>query len=362
VSRQPLYYAIEPCTPDPVAAAIAATGAAVTAVGGPVWLGPAVLVNRSCSAEKDLRQSQLGSAIRSTIAQYPGAYSVSVHQLDGLRVTTDVGGGVRREPASMMKIYAAWAALQLIERGEATWGTRLSSGVDLSTCIHVMIHASDNGCHSDIVHWIGIGRLNWMIQASGWTQTSYGSVPPGTSVLYAGNRTTSNDLSNILERLASGNALTRPYADHLLRLMTDQIWRSRIASGIPPGVRQATKPGSLWVSSGLMQGDSGVVWGTESTYVLSIIGDQAPPQAALRAISRTVYEYFNGPFGTAAWYPAQQMVTVRATALRTSPGGAMTVVLPAGAPVEVLDANRIWYQLRYGDRQLWTVFSDLRNR
>jgi beta-lactamase class A len=345
-----------------VAAAIAGTGAAVTAVGGSVWLGPAVLVNRSCTAEKDLRQSQLNSAIRAAIAQYPGVYSVSVHQLDGLRVTTDVGGGVRREPASMMKIYAAWAALQLIERGQASWGTRLPSGVDLSTCIHVMIHASDNGCHSDIVHWIGIGRLNWMIQSSGWTETSYGSVPPGTSILYAGNRTTSNNLSNILERLASGNALSRPYADHLLRLMTDQIWRSRIASGIPPGVRQATKPGSLWVSSGLMQGDSGVVWGTDSTYVLSIIGDQAPPQAALRAISRAVYEYFNGPFGTAAWYPAQQMATVRATALRTSPGGAMTVVLPAGAPVEVLDADRIWYQLRYGDRRLWTVFTDLRNR
>lgn len=361
-TRQPLFYATEPCTRDDVAAKIHTLALAVTAVGGAVWLGPAVLVNRSCTEEKDLRQSNLNSAIRGTLAQYGNAFSVSVHQLDGLRVTTDVNGGVRREPASMMKLYAAWAALQKIERGEANWGTILPSGVDLSTCLYVMIHASDNGCHSDIVHWLGIGHLNWMISSSGWEQTSYGIVPYGDSVLYAGNRTTTNNLTNLVERLYGANALSRPYADHVLGLMSQQIWRSRIASGIPPGVRQATKPGALWIDSGLMQGDSGVVWGTKSTYVISIIGDQAPSQSALRAVSRTVYEFFNDPFGEAAWYPAEQMETVRATALRTSPAGAMTVVLPAGRAVEVLDASRIWYKIRNGDRELWTVFTDLRNR
>ncbi|MCK6066749.1 MULTISPECIES: serine hydrolase [Microbacterium] len=361
-SEQPLYYAIEPCTPDAVAADISARGVAVTAVGGPAWLGPAVLVNRNCSAEKDLRQRNLNAAIRATTAQYPGSFSVSVRQMDGLGVVTDVNGGVLREPASMMKLYAAWAVLHKIERGEASWGTMLPSGLDLSTCVYVMIHASDNGCHSDIVHWIGIGNLNAFIRASGWSQTTYGSVPSGTSVLYAGNRTTTNDLVLLLDRLHGAKMISRPSADHLLTLMSAQIWRSRIASGIPPGVRQATKPGALWIDSGLLQGDSGVVWGPKSTYVISIVGDQAPPQAALRAISRTVYESFNGSFGTAAWYPVEQMVTVRATALRTSPAGAMTVVVPAGVPIEVLDADRNWYKVRYGNRQLWTVVNDLRNR
>ncbi|KAA9152740.1 hypothetical protein F6B41_16075 [Microbacterium lushaniae] len=361
-TAQPLYYAIEPCTPDAVAADISARRVGVTAVGGPAWLGPAVLVNRNCSAEKDLRQRNLNAAIRATVAQYPGSFSVSVRQMDGLGVVTDVNGGLLREPASMMKLYAAWAVLHKIERGEASWGTMLPSGLDLSTCVYVMIHASDNGCHSDIVHWIGIGNLNAMIRAAGWSQTTYGTVPYGTSVLYAGNRTTTNDLVLLLDRLHGAKMISRPYADHLLTLMSAQIWRSRIASGIPPGVRQATKPGALWIDSGLLQGDSGVVWGAKSTYVVSIVGDQAPPQAALRAISRTVYEFFNGSFGTAAWYPVEQMVTVRATALRTSPAGAMTVVVPAGVPIEVLDADRIWYKVRYGNRQLWTVVGDLRNR
>jgi beta-lactamase class A len=361
-TRQPLFYAIEPCVPDGVSAKIASFGVGVTAVGGAAWIGASVLVNRSCTQETNDRGARLNQAIRATAAMYQGSFSVSVHQLDGLGVMTDVNGGVSREPASMMKIYAAWAALQKIERGEAGWGTVLPSGIELSTCLYVMIHASDNGCHSDIVHWLGIGHLNWMIQSSGWGQTAYGSVPPGTSVLYAGNRTTTNNLANIVERLYYGNALSRPFADHELNLMSSQIWRSRIASGIPPGIRQATKPGALWIDSGLLQGDTGVVWGAQSTYVLSIVGDDAAPQAALRAISRTVYEFFNGGFGDAAWYPAEQMTTVRATALRTSPGGPMTVVLPAGTPVEVLDADRIWYKIRYGNRQLWTVFSDLQNR
>ncbi|MBW9094591.1 serine hydrolase [Microbacterium jejuense] len=361
-SGQPLFYAVEPCTPDTVAAHIAAARISVTAVGGPEWLGQAVLENRSCSSEKSLRESQLNQAIRDTAARYPGSFTVSVHQLDGLGVTTDVGGGLQREPASMMKIFAAWAALSRIERGTARFDTVLASGIDVGTCMYVMIHASDNYCHADIVHWIGIPQINAMIRGAGFTNTYYGSVPTGTSVLYAGNRTTTNDLVGMVERLEEGTILSRPFADHLLSLMQGQIWRARIASGIPPGVWQASKPGSLWVASGLLQGDTAEVRGPRSSYVLSVIGDDAPSQEAFRAISRTVYEYFNGSFGQAASYPAEQMVTVRATALRTSPGGPMTLVVPAGAAIQVVDANRVWYKVYYGQRELWTIFTDLRNR
>ena len=287
---------------------------------------------------------------------------VTVRQPGGLTEVVSIGPGERREPASMMKIFAAWAALKIVEQGRASLSTVLPSGVSLGTCLQVMIHASDNYCHSDIVHWISLPEVNRMIRAAGFVNTFYGNVAPGTSVLYAGNRSTSNDLAWMMQRLDDASILSRPLADHLLNLMGSQIFRNRIASGLPPGIKQSSKPGALWIASGLMQGDTAVVWGGRYKYTISIIGDGNPPQAALRAISRVVYQHLNGAFGAAVVYPVQQMVTVRATALRTSAGGPLTVAIPAGTPLEVLDANRIWYQVQYGSRKLWTIYSDLRNR
>lgn len=361
---QQLYYSQALCMPDGVAAHIKARGLPVTAVGKTSVLSASVLVGRSCTEERTLRQDRLASAIRSTLSIYNNGagFSVAVRELGGLGQRVSIGGDVRREPASMIKLFAAWAALKKIQSGAATDATRLPSGVDLSTCLFVMIHVSDNYCHSDIVHWIGIAEINRMIRAAGFNNTTYGTVPYGTSVLYAGNRTTTNDLVSLLAKLKSGSILSRSASDRLIGLMKVQIFRTRIPSGIPPGVTQASKPGALWLTSGLLQADSAIIYSPAGTYLISIIGDQGPPQAALRAVSRTVYEHFNGAFGTAMTYPAQQMVTVRASALRTSPGGASAVVVPAGTPLQVNDANRTWYKVQWGPRELWTVLYDLKNR
>lgn len=361
-SRQPLLYASQPCMIDGVAAFVRSARVSVTGVGNDVHLSDAVLRGSSCTAEKSNSQSTLNAAIRSTLAAYPGVYSVTVRQLDGLKAVTSVTGSTVREPASMIKMFAAWAALSRVQAGRASLNTVLPSGVSLGMCIHVMIHASDNYCHTDIVHWIGIAELNRMIRSAGFANTHYGSVPVGVSVLYAGNRTTTNDLSTLVMRLNAGTILSRKYADHLIGEMKNQIGRSRIASGIPRGVVQASKPGALWVASGLLQGDTAIVYGPKSTYVLSIIGDNSPPKAAFQAVSRTVYQHFNGAFGTAASYPAQQLVIVRDTALRSSPGGPMVVVARAGTFVENFETNRIWYEVQYGSRKLWTIVTDLRNR
>jgi beta-lactamase class A len=286
---------------------------------------------------------------------------VTVEQLGGLNETVRIGGATPREPASMMKIFAAWAALTRIQQGRASLGTVLPSRVSLGTCIHIMIHVSDNYCHTDIVHWIGIAEINRMIRAAGFLNTHYGTVAPGVSVLYAGNRTTSNDLVRMMERLVHHTALSQRWSDHLLNEMRNQIWRSRIPSGIPPGVAQASKPGALWLASGLMQADTAVIYGPKATYAITILGDN-DPKAALQAISRTVYEHFHGRFGTAASYPVQQMYTRVAAQARSSAGGPVVLTIPARTNIEVIDANRIWYLIRYGGRQLWVHYDTLRNR
>ncbi|MBN9188592.1 MAG: serine hydrolase [Microbacterium sp.] len=362
VTGQPLFYALRQCVPDTVSADIRGASLAITAVGGERWLEPAALSNSACSSVRAARVASLTSIITSTLASYGGSFSVTVREIGGLGEIAQVSGGVRREPASMMKIFAAWAAYKMVESGKASLSTRLPSGVTLGVCVQIMIHVSDNYCHSDIVHWITIPTINAMIRSAGFTNTVYGNVPSGSSVLYAGNRTSTNDLAWMVERLANRTILGKTYSDLLINHMRSQIWRSRIASGIPPGIPQASKPGSLWISTGLLQGDTAIVYGTMSTYVLSIVGDTNPPQAALRAVSRAVYTHFNGAFGAAATYPVQQMVTQTASVLHSSPGGPAVLTIPTGVNIQVLDAQRVWYEIQYGSRKLWVYYTGLRNR
>ncbi|MCW3493736.1 serine hydrolase [Microbacterium sp. SSM24] len=361
-AKQPMLYAMEPCAPDSIAGHLAQAGLTVTGVGGTTWLSNDTLAGRSCSAVKAEREARLDSTIRSTMARYPGSYWVSVQEIGGLRQSVRIAGSTPKEPASMMKIYAAWAALKRVEQGRASLGMRLPSGVPLATCIHVMIHVSDNYCHTDIVHWIGLAEVNRMIRSAGFLNTHYGPVAPGVSVLYAGNRTTTNDLVRMMEKLNDGSVLGKKWADHLLREMGSQIGRSRIPSGIPPGVSQSSKPGALWVASGLMQNDTAIVRGPRATYAISIIGDNSPTKAAHVAISRAVYTHLNGAFGTAASYPIQQMVTKARTELRSSPGGPVVAVAGAGVLLEQLESERTWYQVQYGSRKLWVPYTALRDR
>ncbi|WP_164743416.1 serine hydrolase [Microbacterium sulfonylureivorans] len=363
VVRQPLYYAMPECMPDTAASDIKAAGGRRILVGVTAALGSNVVASlTTCSSVKASRQAALTSAVRATAAKYSGTFSVTVRQLGGLYEVAQVGGGTRREAASMMKIFAAWAAYKRVEQGKASLTTRLPSGVPLETCIKVMIHVSDNYCHTDIVHWIGISTINSMIRGAGFTNTYYGNVPRGTSVLYAGNRSTTNDMAWMMHRLANRTILAKAYSDRLINHMRSQIWKSRIASGIPPGVPQASKPGSLWIASGLLQADTAIVNGPKYTYAISIIGDNGPSKAALRAISRTVYTHFNGSFGTAASYPVKQMVTTKPVGLRSSPAGTIVTTIGGGTAIEVLDANREWYQVVWGTRKLWVYYTGLRNR
>ncbi|WP_194397771.1 serine hydrolase [Microbacterium atlanticum] len=362
VTRQPLYYTIKPCLVDVAAAHIAAAGLAVTAVGGPVWLGAPVLEGRSCASVRADGERALEAALQATLSQIGGSYAVSVRELTGTNQTVHINGAQQREPASMLKVFAAWAALKRIEQGRAGFGTILPSGATLGGCIHVMIVASDNYCHSDIVHWITIPEINRMISAAGFPGTFYGNVSAGTSVLYGGNRTTSSDSSLFLRRLRSGEVLAPWLADVLLHPMRTQVFRTRIPSGIPAGVPQASKPGALWLSGGLMHADTAIIDGPESTYVLTVIGDVHTSQAGIRVISRTVYEHFHGAFGAAASYPVEQVLTVAPTVVRASPGGAVVAGLPQWYPLQVLDARRLWYLVQYGSRQVWIFYSDVVTR
>ncbi len=91
----------------------------------------------------------------------------------------------------------------------------------------------------------------------------------------------------------------------VLTLMRLQILAVEDRVGHPGRSAQASKPGALWIASGLLGRHRSRDRSPIEVRDL-IIGSNGPPQAPLRAISRTVYAHLNGSFGTATGYPSNR--------------------------------------------------------
>ncbi|CAL4859137.1 hypothetical protein MMM2322_00783 [Microbacterium sp. MM2322] len=360
--RQPFLYARAECVSDAAAALLDRRRDTVLAVGPASRLHATVLSGDGCTAVRGAAAVTLRDKIAATMKRHPSSsYAVTVRQIGGLEVVSGLTGATRREPASMMKLFVTWAALTRVDKKQASLTTKLSSGLTVQECLRELIWMSDNYCHTDLVHWIGISNLNKQIAAAGYSQTSYGRVLKGQDVLYGGNRTTSNDLSLLLYRLEKGQLLSKASTGVMLTLMHTQLFRSRIPNGIPASAYQASKPGSLWVKGGLLQADSAIVRGPKGTFVLTVIGDAGSSKAGIRDIARTVYTHVNGTFTTAANHSDLHVRTTKNATWRKSAGGAVGGTIPKGTPLQVSDSKRHWYKLHYRGGYAWIWYSSVRS-
>jgi beta-lactamase class A len=359
----PLYLSGPDCLSDSVAREISRRDDRVVAVGSIAQLATPIVHGTSCTGVRREGEADLRSAISAAMSRHPSSdYTVTVRELGGLGETVAIGGATRREPASMMKLFVAWQSFARIERGAARLSTRLSSGLTVEECLRELIWMSDNYCHTDLVHWIGLSALNRRLAEAGFSDTAYGSVLRGQNVLYGGNRTSTNDLTDLLKRLDDGKLLNPTHTAHMMRLMHAQLFRSRIPNGLPPSAYQASKPGSLWVAGGLLQADSAVVRGRNGgSYVISVIGDAGSSKAGIRDISRAAYTHFNGRFSTLANHSDLHVRTTRATPWRRTPGGAVAGTIPGGTPLQVSDSQRHWYKVHYRGGYAWVWYSQVRS-
>ena len=354
VRKAPLYTSRPDCVPDTVATDITGRLAVsqVTLLGGAGSLGPNVASMMTCSAfsgtEKKNSEQALLKKLNAVLPTVPGKHTVSVNEVAGMKRAVSIRGGDRLEPASTIKLFAAYAVLKRVEAGTLFYSTRLSSGLTVAECMRVMIHVSDNACHSDLIGVMGANNMNALFAASGYTGTHYAGMWKGS--YYSYKTSSSNDLNTLLMRLNAGTLLNASNSNYLLALMKSQIWRGRIPSGLPPGVVQASKPGELWTSSGMTESDAAIVYAPAGTYVISILGVNGSTKASLARISRVVYEHFNGAISRTATFVVPEMYATAATVLRSSPGGPAIANIPKGTLVEVITSSRQWYQVKVNGR------------
>lgn len=366
VRHAPVYTSRPDCVPDPVATDITGRLGAtkVTLLGGTGSLDSNVAALMTCTQLKAIQKANseraLVNKINAMLPSVPGKHTVTVREIGGMKRTVDVRGGNAVEPASAIKIFAAFATLKRIEAGTLYFATKLPSGLTVGDCMRFMIHVSDNLCHSDLIKLLGADKMNALFAASGFTGTHYAGMWKGT--YYSYKTSTSNDLTAILQKLHNGTLLNANNARYLTNLMKSQIWRGRIPSGLPPGVVQASKPGELWVSSGLVETDAAIVYAPKGTYVIAIMGTNGSTKASLARISRVVYEHFNGAISRTATFVVPEMYAATATTLRRTPGGSVIANIPKGALVEVITSSRQWYQVKVNGRGGYAYGPHLGNR
>ena len=362
----PVYPSQAGCVPDAVKADITGRSAAqaVTLVGGTGTLGAGVAGLVACSTAnsqtKAASEKALVNKLNAAMPGLPGGYNVSAFEAGGLKRAVSVRGGNTAEPASSIKLFAAYAAMKRIDQGRLYYSTKLASGYTLAQCLRAMIHISDNYCHSDIIGLIGANTMNAMFAAEGYSGTHYAGNWKGK--YYSYKTSTTNDLTTLLLRLNSGTLLSAASSAYMLKLMKEQIWRSRIGSSVPPGVGIATKPGELWVSSGMTQIDAGLVYAPGGTYSVVIIGYKGATKAGVAALSRIVYEHFNGKISRVATFPVENMRVTKTTVARATAGGRAAFTIAAGSNVEALDSVRLWYRVTSNGRTGYVSSLDLGNR
>lgn len=322
------------------------TAQVTTTVGG----APAVLASAPRTVQPGATsEGRLRARLSTLLRTLPGRYTVEVRELDGGQRLVRLGASKHREPASIFKLFVAYGVFTRIDAGTLSYDDRLGSGLTVRACLRAMVEPSDNYCAQDLRARIGTAWLTRLLHRTGF---------PGTTFWYDGHRTkttTTADVARVLTRLARGELVSAASTKRFLRLLETQVWREAIPPGLPDGVRQASKPGTLWTGTGMVQTDSAIVWGPRSRYVLVVMGSNGATTHAITRISKVVYAQLQGPAGRPFDYDRQQMRATGRLVLTASASRSSRVLgtFRAGTKVEVVDSRRTRYLVRIAGRVGW---------
>lgn len=300
----------------------------------------------------------LATQIRSYTSTLESEYTVSVRELGPGGRTVAIDENLRVEPASVIKLFYAWAALRRVDLGSLRLTQAMQNGLTWDRCITLMITISDNKCSADIRTALGNQSLNSLFAASGFPNTFIRLTATGA---YNGKRSSAADTSLLLARLEAGTLLSPQSTEYFHQLLKDQIWRTRINRGVPAGVPVENKSGELWVSTGWTQSDAAIVRGPESTYVISVYGRNEATKDAVAAISRIVYEFLQGEsVTTPASFSTYQYTAAVSISVRATIGGRVLYTIPRGTLVKAFWSERNWVRVRQVGKPIgWAQFQQL---
>lgn len=315
---------------------------------------PTALVYSSAPA---LADAGLSAVITGTVKGVEGRWEIVVKKLDTGQQAT-YGSGAPIVSASLYKLFVLYEVFRQWDAGDLSFDERLmitaaaaaedaaidnlkftvGSTVPISTLLDRMIAVSDNTAAITLSHRVGIDNINRTLQTIGLTDSRLDFA--------ADNITTADDVADLLERIATGQAISVDASRRMRDLLLGQEINDLIPATLPANVPVAHKTGTL---NGLRH-DAGIVYGASGPYVLVVMNtgliDTRVAYTVTPRLSLALYKYFNDRPSQPARYFADAGQFVASPFLRVwnTYGGAATIGNPVG-PEQVVDGYRVqWFE------------------
>lgn len=238
--------------------------------------------------------SDLKETLQEMVDEYSGTWSVYVKDISSNEYL--VINDVQHFSASMIKLYCAAAAYDLIHKG------LLEEDETVTRLMREMISVSDNDafnlmvmkCAPDNSHITGRGVIQEYIDANGYTNTTITSILVPTKYKApssAGrNYTSVVDCGLLLEKIYKGQCVSPEASAQFLNLLLEQTHINKIPAALPEGIKCANKTGD----TDEVQHDAAIVYSPNGVYILCVMSSNCRAAISnIQSISWAVYEYFN---------------------------------------------------------------------
>ncbi|MGB4967343.1 MAG: serine hydrolase [Candidatus Saccharimonadales bacterium] len=254
--------------------------------GKPVGL---VVESVPATVKENRRYSSTSAGLQARLtdeaAARGGGYNIVVQEVGGSGRSASVAGGSRTVLASTYKLFVAYAAYSLAEKGQLDLGKQVA-GKSIEDCIGRAIVHSDNDCAKAVALDIGWAKCDEIVHAAGFSTIELNNY--NASGVLSGEKTGSaSDIAAFLRRLNEVSLLNSEHTRTLLGYMKRQIYRQGIPAG-SSGATVADKVGFL----GSYTHDAGIVYGKSSDYVIVIMSNRGSNWANIKEVSQLVHDFF----------------------------------------------------------------------
>jgi beta-lactamase class A len=309
-----------------------------------ILLQTGIFATPSMASASTASEQTLQTKLTNYFAGKHAKYTLSLRELGGSQHQLGIEDARQIEPASVIKLFWAWATLKKVDEGQLDLNSTLAPGFTWESCLNLMIKVSDNQCSAWIRDSLGNTVLNQQFIDFGYPNTRIVIDAAGK---YVTKYTSAADISLLLQRLEQGTLLSPGSTTYFHNLLKAQAFRQRITPGVQKGVVVENKGGDLWVPGGWTQSDAAIVRGPHSTYVLVIFGRNDAKNSDISGASKIVYEHIqNQTITSANVFARRQYVTTAAVWVRKSRAGRYAYRAKRNALLELVYADGDWVKVK----------------
>ena len=220
---------------------------------------------------------------------HSGEYGVSVREVTEPQRFADYQAEEQFIAASAYKLFLSYAILDSVEQGDLTLDTDVDGMTTISECIETLLLVSSDDCGRELGNLIGWSSVDDFIHQQGYQDTHLDNYDQFGS-LDGDKKTTAKDQTNFMFKLGKNELLdSEDHENLILENLENQVHQERIPAGLPQNIEVANKPGWLY---GTIENDTAIIYGEESTYVVSIMTDSATIDD-IAELSGLIYEHLN---------------------------------------------------------------------